>query len=62
MQTRCSQLDSHRETGHQLSGQCHSGYVRCSSSSVPGSVCSHVFEANSQNGGSFCNGYSLIIM
>ena len=35
---------------------------RYRSSSVPGSVCSHFFAASSQNCGSLCHGYSLVIM
>ena len=57
-----SRLDSHRETGHQLSDRCHSDSFQYSPSSAPGPVCSHFFEASSQNCGSLCNGYSLIIM
>ena len=54
--------DSHLQIGHQCSDEHHLGCFRCSSSLVPGSVCFHFFEASSQNCGSFCHGYSLVLM
>ena len=44
------------------SDQCHLDCCKYNQSSVPGSVCSNFFEASSQNCGSLCHGYSLVIM
>ena len=42
--------------------QHHLDCFKYSQSSVPGLVCSHFLEASSQNCGSLCHGYSLVIM
>ena len=52
--------DSHLPIGHQGPDQHHLGCFRYSESSVPGSVCFHVFEASSLNYGSLWHGYSLV--
>ena len=49
--------DSHLQTGHGWPDQSHLACVRCSYTSVPGSVCVHFFEANSWNCGSLCYGF-----
>ena len=54
--------DSHLETGHQWSDQCHFDCFKYGRSSVPGLVCTHFLEANFHNFGSLCHGYSLVIM
>ena len=53
--------DSHLQLGHLWSDQRHLGCFGYRYSSVPGSVFSHFFEANSQNCGSLCL-HCLIIM
>ena len=45
-----------------ISGLTNVILVKYSSSSVPGSTCSHFFEASSWNCGGVCHGYSLVIM
>ena len=42
--------------------QQHLDCFKYSLSLVPGLVCSHLFEASSQNCGSLCPDYSLVIM
>ena len=54
--------DDHLEIGHQWSDQFLLDHFKYSKSLVPGSDCSHFFEANSQNCCSLCHGYSLIII
>ena len=45
----------------QWSDQHHLDCFKYSSSSVPGLVCSHFLEVNSQNCGSLCHDYNLVI-
>ena len=40
----------------------HLDYLKYSLSSVPGSGCSHFFEASSWSCGSLCHGYSLVVI
>ena len=54
--------NSHLQIGYQWSDQHHLECFRYSSSSAPGSSCSHFFVVNSQNCGSSSLGYSLVIM
>ena len=54
--------DSHLEIGHWWSDQRPLDCFNYNYSLIPGSVCSHFLEANSWNCGSFCHGYSLVIM
>ena len=54
--------DHHLQTGHHWSDQPILGCFKYSQSSVPGAICSHFFVVSSQNYGSLCPGYSLVIM
>ena len=45
----------------QWSDQRYFDCFKYSSSSVPGSVCSHILAASSQDCGSFCHGSGLVI-
>ena len=50
------------DSGHRQSDQHHPDGFKDSRSSVLGSAWSHVFEASSQNCGSFGHGYGLVTM
>lgn len=54
--------NSHLQTGHQWSDQNQLDCFRYSWSSVPGSICPHLFAVNSWNCNSSCPGYSPVIM
>ena len=54
--------DCHLEIGPEWSDQHHTDCFKYSQSSVPRPVCSTFPEANSQNCGSLCHGYGLVIL